>query len=130
MDYSQQASSFSLIRSLRSFTYLVSFSLFFFFKRVKTPELERRCRTGRLSTSSLFSTRTSEATRQLPVLGCITVTSMGAREPPGRAGSRSVGGAGQSAAAAGDRHSGRRAEPEWALLEGFFDSPSLNESNP
>lgn len=30
----------------------------------------------------------------------------------------------------GDRHAGRRAESEWALLEGFFASPSLNESNP
>lgn len=29
-----------------------------------------------------------------------------------------------------DRHAGWRTEPEWALLEGFFGSPSLNESNP
>lgn len=29
-----------------------------------------------------------------------------------------------------DRHAGWRTEPEWALLEGFFASPSLNESNP
>ncbi|KAK5935477.1 hypothetical protein CgunFtcFv8_020837 [Champsocephalus gunnari] len=29
-----------------------------------------------------------------------------------------------------DRLTGRGTEPEWALLPGFFASPSLNESNP
>lgn len=66
------------------------------------------------------------------MLGDITVTSMGAREMSGRDGSWSVGGLVNQPRQRrqGDRHTGRRAELEWALLEGFFASPSLNESNP
>jgi len=57
---------------------------------------------------------------------------MGARESSGLAGGRSAKRAGQLARRQrrGDRHTGRGAEPERALLEGFFASPSLNESNP
>ncbi len=107
---SQQTHTLSQISSLRSFTYLQCFC---FFRRVKTPELECRCRTGRLSASSLFSTQTSEATRQLAVLGYITVTSTGARESSGRAGSRSVRGVGHSAPAAEARGQAHR-EKGWA----------------
>ncbi|TNN74540.1 hypothetical protein EYF80_015320 [Liparis tanakae] len=71
-----------------------------------------------------------EATRSLAVHGYLTATSKGARvlgrkgarEPCGRAGSRCVGGFGQSSRQQRreDGHTGRRAEPEWALLGGFF----------
>lgn len=74
----------------------------------------------------------SEATRQLAASDYLTVTSLGARELSRRAGGWFVGGLVNwpGKQRRGDRHTGRRAEPEWALLEGFFASPSLNESNP
>lgn len=108
------------------------FLFFFFFRRVKTPEPERRCRARRLSTSSLFSTRMSEAMRRLTVLGCITVTSRVHESCPGElVAALSEGLVNQPwQQRQGDRHTGRRTEPKWALLEGFFASPSLNESNP
>lgn len=130
---SQQTGSLSPIRSLRSFTYLQWF-FFFFLRRVKTPEHKRRCRTGRSSMSSLFSRQTSEATRQLTALGCITLTGvMGAREPSGRAGSWVCRRGWSISPGSGDKGTGTQGEGlsrSGALLEGFFASPSLNESNP
>lgn len=119
--------SSSLIRSLKSFTYLHEP-----FKAGQDPRVGTQMSNTKAEHILSFPCKRQRAKRQLAVLGDIAVRSMGAREPFGRAGSRCVGGLVNQPRQQrqGNRHTGRRAEPEWALLQGFFASPSLNESNP
>ncbi|AWP01290.1 Hypothetical protein SMAX5B_005671, partial [Scophthalmus maximus] len=99
--------------------------------RVETLEVERRCGTRKVEHIVLSFPRK----RQRPC-GCRPCSpaspqqARAAREPA--PGSRSVGALVNQPRQhrRGDRHTGRRAESEWALLEGFCASPSLNESNP
>lgn len=104
----------------------------FFFKRVETPQLQHGCRTVGSSTSSLLFHANVRGHGAANCAWLHPGNKRGARDLSGWAGSSLSEGLvnqprGQRR---GDRHTERRPEPVWALLEGFFASPSLNESNP
>lgn len=84
------------------------------FRKVKTSKHDCRC-SAELSSSSLHLQENRLSGRDYLATG-----------------SRSAGRVGELAwrQRRGDRLTGRRTELDWALLEGFFASPSLNESNP
>lgn len=80
-----------------------------------------------------FSIQMTKAVRQLrPLCGHISTAGVGCWESwsAGASGTSDSGLVRQPGSRDGDSHTGRKVEPDWALLEGFFASPSLNESNP